>query len=85
MEFDVHTGVDSDCNRLFVLQNTTHYSKLHLDTKIQDLHFHLKYNNLSVYNKHSVEEKTCYHLVIHDHGESVSSVLVSQGIAQVLF
>nr|XP_048310152.1 solute carrier family 15 member 2 [Myodes glareolus] len=57
-------------------QNTTHYSKLHLDTKIQDLHFHLKYNNLSVYNKHSVEEKTCYHLVIHDHGESVSSVLV---------
>ncbi|KAM7321981.1 hypothetical protein ACRRTK_018822 [Alexandromys fortis] len=57
-------------------QNTTHYSKLHLDTKIQDLHFHLKYNNLSVHNKHSVEEKTCYHLVIHKDGESVSSVLV---------
>ncbi|XP_057621043.1 solute carrier family 15 member 2 [Chionomys nivalis] len=57
-------------------QNTTHYSKLHLDTKIQDLHFHLKYNNLSVHNKHSVEEKTCYHLVIHEDRESVSSVLI---------
>lgn len=77
MESDVHTGVESDYNRLFILQNTMRYSKLHLDTNIQDLHFHLKYNNLSVHNKHSVEEKTCYHLVIHADRESVSSVLVS--------
>ncbi|KAL6029946.1 hypothetical protein STEG23_028874 [Scotinomys teguina] len=57
-------------------QNTTHYSKLHLETKVQDLHFHLKYNNLSVHNEHSVEEKNCYHLVVHEDGESISSVLV---------
>lgn len=57
-------------------QNTTHYSKLHLETKVQDLHFHLKHNNLSVHNKHSVEEKNCYHLVVHADGESISSVLV---------
>ncbi|XP_036059956.1 solute carrier family 15 member 2 [Onychomys torridus] len=57
-------------------QNTTHYSKLHLETKVQDLHFHLKHNNLSVHNKHSVEEKNCYHLVVHEDGESISSVLV---------
>ncbi|XP_076799009.1 solute carrier family 15 member 2 isoform X2 [Arvicanthis niloticus] len=57
-------------------QNTTHYSKLRLETKSQDLHFHLKYNNLSVHNDHSVEEKNCYQLVVHEDGESISSMLV---------
>ncbi|XP_031219667.1 solute carrier family 15 member 2 [Mastomys coucha] len=57
-------------------QNTTHYSKLHLETKSQDLHFHLKYNNLSVHHEHSVEEKNCYQLVVHEDGESISSMLV---------
>lgn len=57
-------------------QNTTHYSKLHLETKSQNLHFHLKYNNLSVHNERSVEEKNSYHLVVHEDGESVSSMLV---------
>ncbi|GAB1300248.1 Proton-dependent high affinity oligopeptide transporter PepT2 [Apodemus speciosus] len=56
--------------------NTTHYSKLHLEAKSQDLHLHLKYNNLSVHNKHSVEEKNCYQLVLHEDGESISSMLV---------
>lgn len=77
MKFDVHPGAESEYNRFFILQNTTHYSKLHLETKIQDLHFHLKYNNLSVHNENSVEEKNCYHLVVHEDGESISSVLVS--------
>ncbi|EGV92671.1 Solute carrier family 15 member 2 [Cricetulus griseus] len=76
MKFDVHTGVKRDYKRFFILQNTTHYSKLHLETKIQDLHFHLKYNNLSVYNENSVEEKNCYHLVVHEDEGSISSVLV---------
>lgn len=57
-------------------QNTTHYSKLHLEAKSQDLHFHLKYNSLSVHNAHSVEEKNCYQLLIHEDGESISSMLV---------
>ena len=57
-------------------QNTTHYSKLRLETKSQDLHFHLKYNNLSVHNEYSVEEKNCYQLVVHENGESLSSMLV---------
>ncbi|XP_028608092.1 solute carrier family 15 member 2 isoform X2 [Grammomys surdaster] len=57
-------------------QNTTHYSKLCLETKSQDLHFHLKYNNLSVHNEHSVEEKNCYQLVVREDGESISSMLV---------
>lgn len=64
-------------NRFFILQNTTHYSKLHLEAKSQDLHFHLKYNSLSVHNDHSVEEKNCYQLLIHQDGESISSMLVS--------
>lgn len=85
MKFDVHTGVKRDYKRFFILQNTTHYSKLHLETKIQDLHFHLKYNNLSVYNENSVEEKNCYHLVVHEDEGSISSVLVCKRTAQVLF
>ncbi|XP_052014816.1 solute carrier family 15 member 2 [Apodemus sylvaticus] len=57
-------------------QNTTHYSKLHLEAKSQDLHLRLKYNNLSVHNEHSVEEKNYYQLVIHEDGKSISSMLV---------
>ncbi|XP_045439909.1 solute carrier family 15 member 2 isoform X2 [Pipistrellus kuhlii] len=52
------------------------YSKLHLKTKSQDFHFHLKYHNLSVYTEHSVEEKKWYSLIIREDGESVSSMMV---------
>ncbi|XP_026250363.1 solute carrier family 15 member 2 isoform X1 [Urocitellus parryii] len=57
-------------------QKTTNYSKLHLKTKSQDFHFHLKYHNLSVYTEHSVEEKNWYSLIIHENGKSVSSMMV---------
>ncbi|XP_062967117.1 solute carrier family 15 member 2 isoform X1 [Cynocephalus volans] len=57
-------------------QKTPHYSKLHLKTKSQDLHFHLKYQNLSVYTEHSVEEKNWYSLIIREDGKSISSIMV---------
>uniref|UniRef100_A0A8C6RNI0 Solute carrier family 15 member 2 n=1 Tax=Nannospalax galili TaxID=1026970 RepID=A0A8C6RNI0_NANGA len=62
-------------------QKTPHYSNLHLKTKIQDLYFHLKYHNLSVHNKHSVEEKTGYTLIIHEDEKSVSSIMVNVNIS----
>ncbi|XP_045396119.1 solute carrier family 15 member 2 isoform X1 [Lemur catta] len=57
-------------------QKTPHYSKLHLKTKSQDFHFHLKYYNLSVYAEHSVEEKNWYSLIIREDGKSISSMMV---------
>ncbi|CAK6441705.1 unnamed protein product [Pipistrellus nathusii] len=57
-------------------QKMPQYSKLHLKTKSQDFHFHLKYHNLSVYTEHSVEEKKWYSLIIREDGESVSSMMV---------
>ncbi|XP_036098714.1 solute carrier family 15 member 2 [Molossus molossus] len=57
-------------------QKMPHYSKLHLKTKSQDFHFHLKYHNLSVYTEHSVEEKKWYSLIIREDGESISSMMV---------
>ncbi|XP_008051179.1 solute carrier family 15 member 2, partial [Carlito syrichta] len=57
-------------------QKTLHYSELHLKTKSQDFYFHLKYHNLSVYTKHSVEEKNWYSLIIHEDGKSISSMMV---------
>uniref|UniRef100_A0A8C8YR53 Solute carrier family 15 member 2 n=1 Tax=Prolemur simus TaxID=1328070 RepID=A0A8C8YR53_PROSS len=57
-------------------QKTPHYSKLHLKTKSQDFHFHLKYHNLSVYAEHSVEEKNWYSLIIREDGKSISSMMV---------
>ncbi|XP_016055413.1 PREDICTED: solute carrier family 15 member 2 [Miniopterus natalensis] len=57
-------------------QKMPHYSKLHLKTKSQDFHFHLKYHNLSIYTEHSVEEKNWYSLVIREDGKSISSIMV---------
>ncbi|KAM9582752.1 solute carrier family 15 member 2 isoform 1-T1 [Trichechus inunguis] len=57
-------------------QKTPHYSKLHLNTKSQDFHFHLKYHNFSVYTEHSVEEKNWYSLILHGNGRNISSMLV---------
>ncbi|XP_055116665.1 solute carrier family 15 member 2 isoform X5 [Symphalangus syndactylus] len=57
-------------------QKTPHYSKLHLKTKSQDFHFHLKYHNLSLYTEHSVQEKNWYSLVIREDGNSISSMMV---------
>ncbi|XP_006162428.1 solute carrier family 15 member 2 [Tupaia chinensis] len=57
-------------------QKTPHYFKLHLSTKSQDLRFHLKYQNLSIYTEHSVEEKNWYSLLIHEDGKSISSMMV---------
>ncbi|XP_058293416.1 solute carrier family 15 member 2 isoform X2 [Hylobates moloch] len=57
-------------------QKTSHYSKLHLKTKSQDFHFHLKYHNLSLYTEHSVQEKNWYSLVIREDGNSISSMMV---------
>ncbi|XP_004373694.1 solute carrier family 15 member 2 isoform X2 [Trichechus manatus latirostris] len=57
-------------------QKTPHYSKLHLNTKSQDFHFHLKYHNFSVYTEHSVEEKNWYSLILHGNEKNISSMLV---------
>lgn len=75
--YDVQNGVEGECDRFFILQKMPQYSKLHLKTKSQDFHFHLKYHNLSVYTEHSVEEKKWYSLIIREDGESVSSMMVS--------
>ncbi|XP_011826979.1 PREDICTED: solute carrier family 15 member 2 isoform X2 [Mandrillus leucophaeus] len=57
-------------------QKTPQYSKLHLKTKSQNFHFHLKYHNLSLYTEHSVQEKNWYSLVIREDGNSISSMMV---------
>ncbi|XP_015975432.2 solute carrier family 15 member 2 isoform X1 [Rousettus aegyptiacus] len=57
-------------------QKMPHYSKLHLKTKKQNFHFHLKYHNLSFYTEHSVEERNWYSLVIREDGKSISSIMV---------
>lgn len=74
----VQGGVEGECNRLFILQNMPHYSKLHLKTRSQNFHFQLKYHNVSVYTEHSVEEKIWYTLIIREDGESISSMMVSE-------
>lgn len=78
MRLSVQGGVEDECNRLFILQNMPHYSKLHLKTKSQNFHFQLKYHNVSVYTEHSVEEKIWYTLIIREDGESISSMMVSE-------
>uniref|UniRef100_H0WH76 Solute carrier family 15 member 2 n=1 Tax=Otolemur garnettii TaxID=30611 RepID=H0WH76_OTOGA len=60
-------------------QKTPHYFRLHLKTKSQDFHFHLKYHNLSVYTEHSVEEKNGYSLIIREDGKNISSMMVKDG------
>ncbi|XP_073889436.1 solute carrier family 15 member 2 isoform X5 [Macaca fascicularis] len=57
-------------------QKTPQYSKLHLKTKSQNFHFHLKYHNLSLYTEHSVQEMNWYSLVIREDGNSISSMMV---------
>uniref|UniRef100_A0A8I5MV86 Solute carrier family 15 member 2 n=1 Tax=Papio anubis TaxID=9555 RepID=A0A8I5MV86_PAPAN len=57
-------------------QKTPQYSKLHLKTKSQNFHFHLKYHNLSLYTEHTVQEKNWYSLVIREDGNSISSMMV---------
>ncbi|XP_007942089.1 solute carrier family 15 member 2 [Orycteropus afer afer] len=57
-------------------QKIPYYSKLHLNTKSQDFHFHLKYHNFSVYTEHSVEEKNWYSLILHGNGKNISSMMV---------
>ena len=74
----VQGGVEGECNRLFILQNMPHYSKLHLMTKSQNFHFQLKYHNVSVYTEHPVKEKIWYTLIIREDGESISSMMVSE-------
>ncbi|XP_040340597.1 solute carrier family 15 member 2 isoform X2 [Herpailurus yagouaroundi] len=53
-----------------------HYAQLHLKTKSQDFHFYLTYHNLSVYTKHSVEEKNWYSLILREDGKNISSMMV---------
>ncbi|XP_007098384.2 solute carrier family 15 member 2 [Panthera tigris] len=57
-------------------QKMPHYAQLHLKTKSQDFHFYLKYHNLSVYTKHSVEEKNWYSLILREDGKNISSMMV---------
>uniref|UniRef100_A0A452R480 Solute carrier family 15 member 2 n=1 Tax=Ursus americanus TaxID=9643 RepID=A0A452R480_URSAM len=57
-------------------QKMPHYAQLHLKTKRQDFHFYLKYHNLSVYTKHSMEEKNWYSLIILEDGKNISSMMV---------
>ncbi|XP_023070309.1 solute carrier family 15 member 2 [Piliocolobus tephrosceles] len=75
------TVVGNENNSLLIesiksFQKTPRYSKLHLKTKSQNFHFHLKYHNLSLYTEHSVQEKNWYSLVIHEDGNSISSMMV---------
>lgn len=84
---NVQYGVEGVCDlqfMFFILQKTPQYSKLHLKTKSQNFHFHLKYHNLSLYTEHSVQEMNWYSLVIREDGNSISSMMVSWGIACVL-
>ncbi|VFV33409.1 solute carrier family 15 member [Lynx pardinus] len=53
-----------------------HYAQLHLKTKSQDFHFYLTTHNLSVYTKHSVEEKNWYSLILREDGKNISSMMV---------
>ncbi|XP_019695394.2 solute carrier family 15 member 2 isoform X3 [Felis catus] len=57
-------------------QKMPHYAQLHLKTKSQDFHFYLTYHNLSVYTKHSVEEKNWYSLILREGGKNISSMMV---------
>ncbi|XP_040340598.1 solute carrier family 15 member 2 isoform X3 [Herpailurus yagouaroundi] len=57
-------------------QKMPHYAQLHLKTKSQDFHFYLTYHNLSVYTKHSVEEKNWYSLILREDGKNISSMMV---------
>ncbi|XP_006869414.1 PREDICTED: solute carrier family 15 member 2 isoform X4 [Chrysochloris asiatica] len=57
-------------------QKIPHYSKLHLNTKSQNLHFRMKYKNFSVYTEHFVEEKNWYSLILHGNGNNISSLMV---------
>ncbi|XP_049484223.1 solute carrier family 15 member 2 [Panthera uncia] len=57
-------------------QKMPHYAQLHLKTKSQDFHFYLKYHNLSVYTKQSVEEKNWYSLILREDGKNISSMMV---------
>ncbi|KAL4824278.1 hypothetical protein H8958_017856 [Nasalis larvatus] len=75
------TVVENENNSLLIesinsFQKTPRYSKLHLKTKSQNFHFHLKYHNLSLYTEHSVQEKNWYSLVIREDGNSISSMMV---------
>ncbi|XP_033066949.1 solute carrier family 15 member 2 isoform X2 [Trachypithecus francoisi] len=75
------TVVGNENNSLLIesiksFQKTPRYSKLHLKTKSQNFHFHLKYHNLSLYTEHSVQEKNWYSLVIREDGNSISSMMV---------
>lgn len=77
---NVQYGVEGVCDlqfMFFILQKTPQYSKLHLKTKSQNFHFHLKYHNLSLYTEHSVQEMNWYSLVIREDGNSISSMMVS--------
>uniref|UniRef100_A0A8C0JXP0 Solute carrier family 15 member 2 n=1 Tax=Canis lupus dingo TaxID=286419 RepID=A0A8C0JXP0_CANLU len=57
-------------------QKMPHYAQLHLKTRSQDFHFYLKYHNMSVYTKHSVEEKNWYSLIIREDGKNIYSMMV---------
>ncbi|VFV33408.1 solute carrier family 15 member 2 [Lynx pardinus] len=57
-------------------QKMPHYAQLHLKTKSQDFHFYLTTHNLSVYTKHSVEEKNWYSLILREDGKNISSMMV---------
>ncbi|KAF3827512.1 hypothetical protein GH733_002998 [Mirounga leonina] len=57
-------------------QKMPRYAQLHLKTKSQDFHFYLNYHNLSVYTKHSMEEKNWYSLIILEDGKNISSMMV---------
>ncbi|KFO30708.1 solute carrier family 15 member 2 [Fukomys damarensis] len=57
-------------------QKPTHYLKLHLHSKSQYFHFHLKYHNLSVHTEHSVVENNRYTVILHADGNIISSMMV---------
>lgn len=80
-DIDAYDRVESECDSFFILQKMPHYAQLHLKTKSQDFHFYLKYHNLSVYTKHSMEEKNWYSLIILEDGKNISSMMVSWGVA----
>lgn len=77
---DVYVRVEGECDGFFIPQKMPHYAQLHLKTKRQDFHFYLKYHNLSVYTKHSMEEKNWYSLIILEDGKNISSMMVSWGV-----
>ncbi|XP_063081144.1 solute carrier family 15 member 2 isoform X2 [Cavia porcellus] len=57
-------------------QKPTHYFKLHLNSKSQDFHFHLKYHNQSAHAEHSVVENNWYTVILHEDGKNISSMMV---------